>query len=71
MNHVVLLGDSIFDNARDVPGGPSVIEHLRRILPAGWQATLLAQAGGGKIARAISRVVTGFDFRAEGSVVFA
>ncbi len=35
MNHIVLLGDSIFDNARYVPGGPSVIEHLRRGLPAG------------------------------------
>jgi hypothetical protein len=40
--HVVLLGDSIFDNARYVPGGPSVVEHLRRVLPRGWRATLLA-----------------------------
>lgn len=45
MNHVVLLGDSIFDNARYVPGGPSVIEHLRRVLPSGWRATLLARDG--------------------------
>jgi GDSL-like Lipase/Acylhydrolase family len=45
MNHVVLLGDSIFDNARYVPGEPSVIEHLRRKLPGGWQATLLARDG--------------------------
>lgn len=45
MGHVVLLGDSIFDNARYVPGGPSVIEHLRRGLPAGWRATLLARDG--------------------------
>src|SRR6188472_4484107 len=43
--HIVLLGDSIFDNARYVPGGPSVIEHLRRILPGGWRATLLARDG--------------------------
>lgn len=43
--HVVLLGDSIFDNAVYVPGGPSVIEHLRRILPASWEATLLAVDG--------------------------
>ena len=35
MSHVVLLGDSIFDNGRYVPGGPSVIEHLRKALPAG------------------------------------
>lgn len=45
MNHVVLLGDSIFDNARYVPGGPSVIEHLRRILLDSWRATLLAVDG--------------------------
>jgi hypothetical protein len=45
MSHVVLFGDSIFDNARYVPGGPSVIEHLRRCLPAGWRATLLARDG--------------------------
>ena len=43
--HVVLLGDSIFDNAIYVPGGPSVIEHLRSALPAGWRATLLALDG--------------------------
>lgn len=43
--HVVLLGDSIFDNAFYVPGGPSVLEHLQRTLPAGWQATLLAVDG--------------------------
>lgn len=47
MNHVVLLGDSIFDNARYVPGGPSVIEHLRKCLPGGWRATLLARDGAG------------------------
>lgn len=43
--HVVLLGDSIFDNAVYVPDGPSVIEHLKRILPSGWDATLLAVDG--------------------------
>lgn len=45
MSHVILLGDSIFDNARYVRGGPSVIEHLRRGLPTRWRATLLAQDG--------------------------
>lgn len=45
MGHIVLLGDSIFDNARYVPGGPSVVEHLRRALPAAWRATLLAVDG--------------------------
>ena len=45
MSHIVLLGDSIFDNASYVPGGPSVIEHLRRGLPADEKATLLAVDG--------------------------
>jgi GDSL-like Lipase/Acylhydrolase family len=45
MGHVVLLGDSIFDNAAYVPGQPAVIEQVRRSLPAGWQATLLAVDG--------------------------
>ena len=43
--HVVLLGDSIFDNAFYVPGGPSVLQHLRRLLPADWQASLVAVDG--------------------------
>jgi hypothetical protein len=30
MKHVVLLGDSIFDNTVYVPGKPAVIEQLRR-----------------------------------------
>jgi hypothetical protein len=45
MGHLVLLGDSIFDNERYVPGGPSVIEHVRRGLPKDWKATLLAVDG--------------------------
>jgi hypothetical protein len=45
MKHVVLLGDSIFDNARYVPGRPPVIEQLRQALPDGWTATLLAVDG--------------------------
>lgn len=45
MPHVVLLGDSILDNAAYVPGGPSVIDQLRAALPAGWKATLLAVDG--------------------------
>ena len=47
MSHVVLLGDSIFDNGRYVPGGPAVVDHLRHALPAGWRATLLARDGAG------------------------
>jgi hypothetical protein len=43
--HIVLLGDSIFDNAPYTAGGPAVIDHLRRGLPLGHEATLLAVDG--------------------------
>lgn len=45
MPHVVLLGDSIFDNAAYVGGGPDVVSQLRERLPAGWRATLRARDG--------------------------
>lgn len=45
MSHVVLLGDSVFDNARYVPDRPPVIEQVRRGLPLGWKATLVAVDG--------------------------
>jgi hypothetical protein len=45
MSHVILLGDSIFDNAVYVPGRPPVIEQLRSWLPADWRATLMAVDG--------------------------
>jgi hypothetical protein len=46
MPHVVLLGDSIFDNQSYVqPGGPDVIRQLRARLPADWETTLLAVDG--------------------------
>jgi GDSL-like Lipase/Acylhydrolase family len=45
MNHVVLLGDSIFDNAAYVMGGLDVITHLRQQIPEGWTATLRAVDG--------------------------
>jgi lysophospholipase L1-like esterase len=43
--HVVLLGDSIFDNGAYVPGEPDVVTQLRGILPDGWTATLVAIDG--------------------------
>jgi hypothetical protein len=43
--HVVLLGDSIFDNAAYVRGGPDVIAQLRAMLPTGCLATLCAVDG--------------------------
>lgn len=43
--HVVLLGDSIFDNKAYVDGGPDVTEQLRQELPDDWSCTLLALDG--------------------------
>lgn len=45
MKHIILLGDSIFDNSSYVPGNPSVIEQLQSQLPTSWKATLLAVDG--------------------------
>jgi hypothetical protein len=43
--HIVLLGDSIFDNAAYTGREPDVITHLRALLPGGWRATLAARDG--------------------------
>jgi lysophospholipase L1-like esterase len=53
MSHVVLLGDSIFDNGVYVPGQPDVVKQLRSALPDGWTATLCAVDG------AVTRSVAG------------
>jgi hypothetical protein len=45
IRHIVLLGDSIFDNENYVPPGRDVISHLRERLEPGSQATLLAVDG--------------------------
>ena len=45
MTHIVLLGDSVFDNAPYVANGQEVIATLRRRLPFDWTATLLARDG--------------------------
>src|SRR5262245_46170669 len=45
MNHIVLVGDSIFDNAAYVAEGPDVLQQLLGILPSGWRATLNARDG--------------------------
>ena len=44
-NHIVLLGDSIFDNQAYTRGQPDVVTHLRQLLPSPWQATLRAVDG--------------------------
>jgi hypothetical protein len=43
--HIVLLGDSVFDNAPYTDGGPAVIDHLKAMLEPGQEATLLAVDG--------------------------
>jgi len=45
MPHVVLLGDSIFDNGAYVPDRPAVEEQVRRALPGDWKVALLAIDG--------------------------
>jgi hypothetical protein len=45
MTHVVLLGDSIFDNGVYVPGEPDVVRQLQARLPFQAKASLLAVDG--------------------------
>jgi hypothetical protein len=45
MMHIVLLGDSIFDNASYTKGAPDVISQVRELLPTDWRASLLAIDG--------------------------
>jgi len=61
MPHVVLLGDSIFDNGAYTNGGPDVVTQLRRLLPADWSASLVAVDGHvtGDIARQLTRLPAG------------
>lgn len=45
MGHLVLLGDSILDNAAYVNGGDCIASQLRARLSRDWRVTLLAQDG--------------------------
>src|ERR1700737_5356342 len=45
MPHLVLLGDSIFDNGIYTSGGPDVVSQVREFLPSGWGTSLLAVDG--------------------------
>jgi hypothetical protein len=45
VTHLVLLGDSIFDNGAYTGRGPDVVSQVREALPPGWKATLLAVDG--------------------------
>ena len=43
--HVVLLGDSVFDNGAYTGGEPDVVSHLRSLLPRDWASTSCAVDG--------------------------
>ncbi len=45
MTHIVLLGDSIFDNQAYIGNEPDVITSLHKIIPPDWQTTLKAVDG--------------------------
>jgi hypothetical protein len=45
MAHIILLGDSIFDNLKYVQPEPDVLAQLQEMLPAGWKACLRAVDG--------------------------
>lgn len=45
MKHIILIGDSIFDNASYVDQGDSVIDQLKANLPKNCKATLIAVDG--------------------------
>jgi hypothetical protein len=45
VSHIVLLGDSIFDNRAYTEGGPDVVSQVQELLPLGSHATLLAVDG--------------------------
>jgi hypothetical protein len=53
MTHIVLLGDSIFDNAAYVRGGPDVVRQLRARLRPGDEASL--RAIDGDVTRGVAR----------------
>jgi GDSL-like Lipase/Acylhydrolase family len=56
--HIILLGDSIFDNGAYVSGGPDVTKQLRTLLPEDARASLLASDGAvtGDVVRQLSGV---------------
>lgn len=59
MVHIVLLGDSVFDNGAYVrPGEPDVVRQLRARLPDGARASLAAVDGAttGGVARQLARL---------------
>jgi hypothetical protein len=70
MTHVVLLGDSIFDNGAYVrPGEPDVVRQLRARLPAGAAASL--RAVDGAVTASVPRQLEGLPADATHLVVSA
>ncbi len=45
MKHIVLLGDSVFDNQAYINGGLDVIAHVRQQIPDEWKVSLRAVDG--------------------------
>jgi len=45
VGHIILLGDSVFDNLKYVVPEPAVLTQLQELLPGGWTATLRAVDG--------------------------
>jgi hypothetical protein len=43
--HLVLLGDSIFDNGAYVGNKPAVGQQVQSLLPVGWRCSVLAEDG--------------------------
>lgn len=64
MQHIALLGDSIFDNGVYVYNGLDVIGHFKRILPQGCKVTLCARDGSSiaEIPRQIQRLPNDVTF---------
>jgi hypothetical protein len=58
VDHLTLLGDSVFDNAAYVAGAPDVVRQVRQRLPPGARATLVAVDGSttGDVRRQLRRV---------------
>ena len=69
MKHIVLLGDSIFDNAAYVGGGLDVTTHLRKQMPAAWKVTL--KAVDGSVIRSVQEQLTNIPEDATHLVVSA
>lgn len=69
MPHVVLLGDSVFDNARYVPGQPDVVAQLRAALAPDGRATLAAVDG--SVAADVPRQLAGLPGDATHLVISA